>query len=241
MGIDTLVGGAGNDTYIVDNSDIVTESLNQGIDTVRASVSYTLTNNVENLVLTGNALNGFGNDLNNTITGNIGNNFISAKGGNDIVNAGLGNDAIDGGEGNDTLNGQVGNDFIFGGLSGNDSLIGANGNDTLNGESGNDTLNGGADDDRIIGQEGDDRLAGNLGADTFVFSFPSEGFDTITDFFFTEGDKIEASASGFGIAVGDTGRFTFDSSNRILFFDATALAILQPGSGFVPSLDINVV
>ena len=78
-------GGAGNDTYIVDNAaDVVTESLNQGIDTVRASVSYTLTNNVENLVLTGNALNGFGNDLNNTITISSNNNNLIHNGNKEI-------------------------------------------------------------------------------------------------------------------------------------------------------------
>ncbi len=68
-GTDTMIGGLGNDTYTVDNTgDIVTENLNEGTDTVQASISYTLSDNVENLTLTGTAnLNGTGNNLNNII------------------------------------------------------------------------------------------------------------------------------------------------------------------------------
>src|SRR5690606_19610633 len=52
LGIDTMAGGAGDDTYIVDNiSDSITESASSGNDTVQSSVTYTLSANVENLVL----------------------------------------------------------------------------------------------------------------------------------------------------------------------------------------------
>lgn len=52
-GADTLSGGKGDDIYIVDNlSDMVLEYANEGLDTVYASVNYTLGANVENLVLT---------------------------------------------------------------------------------------------------------------------------------------------------------------------------------------------
>ncbi|OKH29180.1 calcium-binding protein [Chroogloeocystis siderophila] len=62
-GVDVLNGGLGNDTYIIDNTlDIINESPNAGIDTVRALRNYTLGTNLENLVLTGNsAINGTGN------------------------------------------------------------------------------------------------------------------------------------------------------------------------------------
>lgn len=60
LGADSLTGGAGDDTYVVDNAgDVVTESLNEGLDTVQSAISYTLGTNVENLTLTGsNALDG---------------------------------------------------------------------------------------------------------------------------------------------------------------------------------------
>ena len=60
-----MVGGAGNDTYFVDNAgDAVIENANEGTDTVFAAVTYGLTANVENLVLQGSAdLQGYGNGL----------------------------------------------------------------------------------------------------------------------------------------------------------------------------------
>ena len=77
-GADTLIGGTGNDTYVVDNvGEVVTEQLNEGLDTVQSSVSYTLSANVENLTLTGTgALNATGNSLANTLTGNTGANVL---------------------------------------------------------------------------------------------------------------------------------------------------------------------
>ena len=79
-GIDTMQGGGGNDTYIVDNAaDIVTEAASAGTDLVQASVSYTLSANVENIVLIGTAsINATGNASNNTLTGNSGANRLRA-------------------------------------------------------------------------------------------------------------------------------------------------------------------
>ena len=121
-GSDTMSGGAGNDTYIVDNAgDVVNELADEGIDTVYAEVDYTLTDNVENLMLTGDsAINGTGNELNNIITGNDAANILSG---------GLGNDTIDGGNGDDTINAGEGADIITGGV-GNDALSGGAGDDT---------------------------------------------------------------------------------------------------------------
>lgn len=107
-GADTLTGGLGNDIYIVDNiGDIVTENstLATEIDTVQASINYTLGVNLEKLTLTGTAaINGVGNSLNNTIVGNSNNNLLSGGAGNDILTGNAGSDILTGNNGNDTLN-----------------------------------------------------------------------------------------------------------------------------------------
>ena len=93
-GADKMTGGNGNDLYIVDNAkDVITEGVAGGTDTVDASVSYVLGANVENLVLTGvAAINGTGNELNNTITGNSATNVIDGKAGLDVLDGAGGSD-----------------------------------------------------------------------------------------------------------------------------------------------------
>ena len=102
-GADTLIGLAGNDTYTVNHvGDIVTEALNAGTDSVNAFISYTLTDNVENLTLTGSSnINGTGNRLDNTLTGNSGNNTLTGNAGNDTLNGNAGRDTLTGGVGSD--------------------------------------------------------------------------------------------------------------------------------------------
>jgi Ca2+-binding RTX toxin-like protein len=104
-GADTMIAGIGNDSYYVDNvGDSITENLNEGTDIVYSTISYTLGNNVENLTLQGTtAINGTGNDLNNTLTGNTAANILTGGLGNDILNGGAGADTIIGGLGNDNL------------------------------------------------------------------------------------------------------------------------------------------
>jgi trimeric autotransporter adhesin len=116
LGADTLKGGKGDDTYVVDNlGDIITENANEGNDSVQSSVSYTLSNNVENLSLTGNAaINGTGNTLNNNLIGNAANNVLDGGAGADNLIGGLGNDVLKGAAGADTLTGGDGSDsFVF--------------------------------------------------------------------------------------------------------------------------------
>ena len=85
VGADTLVGGQGNDLYAIDNiDDIVTELLDEGQDTIRSSITYSLPNNVENLLLTGASnINASGNSLNNILSGNTGENTLTGGAGDD--------------------------------------------------------------------------------------------------------------------------------------------------------------
>ncbi|MDP9938312.1 calcium-binding protein [Ectopseudomonas alcaliphila] len=93
-GIDTLIGGKGNDTYIVrNNGDLVIENDKEGTDTVKAHISYKLTDHVENLILEGSDdIDGTGNGLKNVITGNAGNNVLDGQGGVDRLIGGKGDD-----------------------------------------------------------------------------------------------------------------------------------------------------
>jgi Ca2+-binding RTX toxin-like protein len=102
-GADILIGGRGNDSYIIDNaSDMVTERLNEGIDIVSSSVTYTLSANVENLTLTGTtAINGNGNGLANNLKGNTAANRLIGGGGNDTLDGGTGKNILTGGTGKD--------------------------------------------------------------------------------------------------------------------------------------------
>jgi myo-inositol-hexaphosphate 3-phosphohydrolase len=109
-GADALVGGLGNDVYYVDNTnDSVFELFDEGIDTVNTNVTYTLSDSVENLTLTGSSsINGTGNSLNNMITGNTSINILSGGTGADIFYLGLNDAASDivnyaAGDGADTI------------------------------------------------------------------------------------------------------------------------------------------
>ncbi|WP_276307456.1 calcium-binding protein [Thiopseudomonas denitrificans] len=139
-GVDTLIGGTGDDTYVVNHvDDRVVELENEGIDTVEASVSYSLSDNVENLVLTGeNAIDGTGNELDNIITGNDADNVLDGGAGNDQLFGGKGNDTLYGGAGDDLLDGGEGADFMAGG-TGDDTYIVDDENDVVVEEAGEGT------------------------------------------------------------------------------------------------------
>lgn len=115
-GSDTMKGGSGNDRYIVDvATDLVTELVNEGTDTVVAAVTYTLTTNVEKLdqfAAAGN-VNGTGNASDNTLTGNNANNTLRGLAGADSFFASGGDDNLQGGDGVDTLRGGAGDDTLY--------------------------------------------------------------------------------------------------------------------------------
>ena len=129
-GLDTVYGGKGDDTYIVNlASDKVIENFSEGIDTVESwsKTSYTLSDNIENLKLLGINQTGIGNELSNRIVGGNGADFISGKAGNDWLTGGSGGDTFvfERGTGRDVITdfevGRTGSDLIklngFGSLS----------------------------------------------------------------------------------------------------------------------------
>jgi Ca2+-binding RTX toxin-like protein len=123
-GNDTMYGGDDDDTYFVDSiNDLVIEYSNQGWDTVYASSTHFLTEHVERLMLTeeGGAINGYGNDDDNTLYGNSFANNLGGYDGIDTIKAGGGKDTVDGGYGDDHLWGGSADDtFRFHGNFGQD-------------------------------------------------------------------------------------------------------------------------
>jgi len=100
-----ISGGLGDDTLITDNGAVqLKESSEQGFDTVKSSASYTLSENVERLILTGKAdIDGTGTDGNDILIGNRGDNNLSGKFRSDTLSGGKGNDMLTGGFHDDTF------------------------------------------------------------------------------------------------------------------------------------------
>ncbi|MBI4780713.1 MAG: hypothetical protein HY785_05260 [Oscillatoriophycideae cyanobacterium NC_groundwater_1537_Pr4_S-0.65um_50_18] len=231
-GKNVMSGGLGNDSYTIDSSvDIITEAINEGNDTVLASTSYTLSDNVENLTLIStNVVDGTGNSLNNIMTGNAANNYLYGGDGNDQVNGQAGDDYLYGQAGDDLLNSGEGIDWLVGDL----------GDDILSGGASNDRLFGGLGNDTLMGDKGRDRLTGGADADRFVLSPLDKNFDTITDFQSKHGDKIAVSTKGLGgrlkqgnlsstrFTLGSASEhtksdFIYDKSSGRLFFDVDGM------------------
>ncbi|MBK7044476.1 MAG: putative Ig domain-containing protein [Rhodanobacteraceae bacterium] len=220
-GADDLIGGAGNDTYIVDDeNDYPIELVGEGIDLVQASVHFGLHDNVENLKLTGSAaLEGFGNELDNVLTGNSGANILDGWLGNDTLVGGAGNDTMIGGEGDDifvvTEAGDVvteyaneGTDtvrssrtYTLGADVENLELTGTTANsgtgnalaNRLLGNSGNNTLSGLDGNDVLSGAAGNDTLNGGNGNDQIE---GGAGTDTLTG---GAGNDTYVMARGYGV------------------------------------------
>jgi len=156
------------------------------------------------------------------------------------ANGGSGNDIMNGNDVGNVLTGRDGNDYLDG-WNGDDNLQGDGGNDTLLGWNGNDFLDGGDGDDTLNGEHGSNTLTGSAGADIFAFNNLFDGIDTISDFLYTQGDKVQVSMDGFGAS--STDQFSYDNNTGALSFNSTQFVTLQSnlGIGFLPSLDIVFV
>ncbi len=197
-GADTLKGGAGDDFYLYRGQDTLVENAGEGTDTVVSQVSYTLADNIENLLLaTGITTHqAIGNTLDNLIQGNAGANLLDGGGGADTMEGLEGDDTyvVDNVDdvvlesaflapGIDTVQASVSHvlgeaveNLILTGNAGNSAtgneldnhLFGNGAANLLAGDLGSDWLDGGAGNDTLNGGAGFDWLAGGGGDDTYV-------------------------------------------------------------------------
>jgi Ca2+-binding RTX toxin-like protein len=233
LGADSMSGGTGNDSYVVDTaSDIVTETSNLSteIDSVSSAVTFTLTANLENLTLTGSAVGGTGNTLNNVITGNGVNNTLLGDAGDDTLSGGLGADSMNGGAGNDSYVVDSSSDVVSETLLGVDAggtadkvtssatfTLGAfvenltlSGASSINGTGNtlNNVMMGNTASNTLSGDAGNDQINGGLGSDNMIGGTGNDTYwvDVATDIvtetstLTTEIDRIN-SAVDFNLAV----------------------------------------
>jgi len=216
-GNDSLYGGLGDDTYLLDGTDYVTINDAGGNDTIKLAVyatngayagstSFTMSNyiGVENIDTSANTSKDVNITSNlagnhNYITGNS-NDTISVTGGNynistgngtDVINASGGDMIITAGDGYKTIYTGAGNDSITTGVCG------------VPGDY--DDVHAGAGKDTIVGGAGDDTITGGLGTNLYGFSH-GDGNDLIT-----------ATSATDNIYIYD-----WSSSTKMLFYtDAT--------------------
>jgi Ca2+-binding RTX toxin-like protein len=237
---DTLMGRGGDDTYVVDNPGVwVREFAGEGTDQVSAQVSYTLDDNVEHLTLASfaGAINGTGNDLDNTITGNESENVLTGAGGLDTLDGGAGRDTMLGGTGDDRYIVDDAADVVteaidegFDAVWTSESYALAAGSEVellqtntaggttaidLTGNAFNNTIYGNAGQNTITGGEGFDEMYGLEGNDTFVWASTMETgateatADVVGDFDPVQGDLIDLNQIDADETVEGNQDFTF--------------------------------
>jgi trimeric autotransporter adhesin len=137
QGVDTLVGGQGNDVYYLGAGDVAVEIAGQGFDQVLSANSFTLGANLEQGTLTGtNAASIAGNGDANTLTGNASDNQLQGSGGDDTLAGDAGSDvyAFGIGDGRDVIDDVSGaaDAIVFGpGIDPSQVTVTRNGSDVV--------------------------------------------------------------------------------------------------------------
>ncbi len=189
---DYVDGGQGDDTFFVDDSDVVVHG-GLGHDVVYTRASFTAASGVEEIVMQGvGDFSITGDGMAEVITGNTGSNVLAGEAGNDTISGRGGDDMLLGGNGDDILRADSGNDRASGG-AGADTLSGGIGDDTLEGQADNDILNGNHGADILIGGLGTDVMTGGGGADVFQFDDVAESTNG------AGADKIRGFLSGVDV------------------------------------------
>ena len=215
---DVMRGGAGNDTYFVDNGgDVVTENPGEGTDAVFSTAHFALPGNVETLVLQGSAdLQGYGNDLVNKLYGNGGNNLLDGRAGADIMAGVAGNDTYFVDDAADTVTESAGQgtDAVFStahfALPANVETLVLQGSADLQGY-GNGLVN------KLYGNIGNNLLDGRVGADIMA-----GGAGNDTYFVDNAGDTVTESASQGNDAVFSTAHFALSANVETLVLQGSA-------------------
>ncbi|NJL23415.1 MAG: hypothetical protein HC895_25545, partial [Leptolyngbyaceae cyanobacterium SM1_3_5] len=133
-----------------------------------------------------------------------------------VINPPPGNNPLPGNNPSPGNNPLPNRDLNLIGTDAGETLTGGDFNDTIDGRAGNDTLLGGGGSDSLTGGAGADTMTGGAGADRFVTSSGQSligGFDRITDFKFSQGDRIAIDRDG-NLSTIDRPRALFNAGNR---------------------------
>ncbi|TAN65978.1 MAG: calcium-binding protein [Methylobacter sp.] len=171
MGIDTLTGAGGNDTYLITAGDVVTDS--GGIDTVISNIDYVLATGLENLILRTGALVGIGNSAVNKLTGNSSDNVLDGGAGADVLVGLAGNDIYMVDDPNDTiLEKGAGRDMVYSTVTFSLNGTGVNNVEELR-LTGTADINGSGNalNNTIYANSGSNILNGDIGEDTLSYQF----------------------------------------------------------------------
>jgi Ca2+-binding RTX toxin-like protein len=223
---DRLIGSAGDDTFVIINSDFTIEDPYDGTDTIEVSDNFSLADHstIEKLLLTGGAnISGTGNLRANHITGNSGNNILDGgiDSAVDTLVGGVGNDTY---VFRDTLDQIVeapnaGSDFIATDLrtfdmSGHLNVEGlyysgtSSSGVSLSGNSLDNSLFGSAGNDSLDGRVGSDSMVGGMGNDTYLVD--------------NAGDKIfESASAGTDLVISTASSYTLANNIENLTLQGT--------------------
>jgi arylsulfatase A-like enzyme len=214
-GTNHLVGGDGDDTYVLYQNATIVEAAEGGFDVVvinnfNLEKTYQLAANVEVV----RVQVGF--------TGNAADNVIIGAFQGGVFNGGAGADTIDGGGGNDTINGG----------SGEDSLVGEVGNDVMRGGAGRDTLVGGRGLDVF---DYDRTSVSTAAASDVVADFAGAGI--------TPGDRFDLSGidADPSLAGNQTFRFGLATAGGVRIVEAGGNSVLLAYTDADPEPELRVV
>lgn len=206
-GADTMIGGRGDDTFVVDDAgDVVIDG--GGRDAIESSIDFSLEHHrfIEESHLTGTAATrGEGNDLANVLVGSTSSaaNVLAGGAGDDTYVIGSGDSVVELADGGfDTVqlgDGAVGTHhalafdhverYALHKKAGRSNLTGTGGNDDLVGNSWGNTIDGGAGDDRI----------------TDSMQNPYDATQDIDTLLGGDGHDVLESIAGADVLIGGTG------------------------------------